>query len=119
VVAPPLDSHCEGPVTYPGDTKILVKSSKGTELFYQFLLPENNKLIESCYRRFVLSLGEIKQDLIPDSGKEFCTASIQTESVTHTAHKWPALVKNKYSFLRFLVILELSIKNGYNFILTG
>jgi len=29
VAAPPLDSHCDGPVTYPGDTKILVKSSKG------------------------------------------------------------------------------------------
>jgi len=26
---PPLDSPCDGPVTYPGDTKILVKSSKG------------------------------------------------------------------------------------------
>jgi len=29
VAAPPLDSHCDGPVTYPGDTKMLVKSSKG------------------------------------------------------------------------------------------
>jgi len=29
VAAPPLDSLCDGPVTYPGDTKILVKSSKG------------------------------------------------------------------------------------------
>ena len=29
VTAPPLDSPCDGPVTYPGDTKILVKSSKG------------------------------------------------------------------------------------------
>jgi len=29
VAAPPLDSPCDGPVTYPGDTKILVKSSKG------------------------------------------------------------------------------------------
>jgi len=29
VAAPPLDSLCNGPVTYPGDTKILVKSSKG------------------------------------------------------------------------------------------
>jgi len=29
VAAPPLDSPCEGSVTYPGDTKILVKSSKG------------------------------------------------------------------------------------------
>jgi len=28
VAAPPLDSPCDGPVTYPGDTKILVKSSK-------------------------------------------------------------------------------------------
>jgi len=28
VAAPPLDSTCDGPVTYPGDTKILVKSSK-------------------------------------------------------------------------------------------
>ena len=27
--APPLDSPCDRPVTYPGDTKILVKSSKG------------------------------------------------------------------------------------------
>ena len=29
VAAPPLDSPCDGPVTYSGDTKILVKSSKG------------------------------------------------------------------------------------------
>jgi len=29
VATPPLDSPCDGPVTYPGDTKILVKSSKG------------------------------------------------------------------------------------------
>ena len=29
VAAPPLDSTCDGPVTYPGDTKIQVKSSKG------------------------------------------------------------------------------------------
>jgi hypothetical protein len=29
VVAPPLDSPCDRPVTYPGDSKILVKSSKG------------------------------------------------------------------------------------------
>ena len=29
VAAPPLDSPCDGPVTYPGDTKILVKSTKG------------------------------------------------------------------------------------------
>jgi len=29
VAAPPLDSPCDGPVTYPGDTKILVKFSKG------------------------------------------------------------------------------------------
>jgi hypothetical protein len=29
VAAPPLDSPCDGVVTYPGDTKILVKSSKG------------------------------------------------------------------------------------------
>jgi hypothetical protein len=29
VAAPPLDSPCDGPVTYPGNTKILVKSSKG------------------------------------------------------------------------------------------
>ena len=29
VAAPPLDSPCDGPVTYPGDTKILVISSKG------------------------------------------------------------------------------------------
>ena len=29
VAAPPLDAPCDGPVTYPGDTKILVKSSKG------------------------------------------------------------------------------------------
>jgi len=29
VAAPPLDSPCDGPVTYPGDTKILVKSSQG------------------------------------------------------------------------------------------
>jgi len=28
VAAPPLDSPCDGPVTYPGDTKILEKSSK-------------------------------------------------------------------------------------------
>jgi len=28
VAAPPLDSPCDGLVTYPGDTKILVKSSK-------------------------------------------------------------------------------------------
>jgi len=29
VAAPPLDSPCERPVTYPGDSKIHVKSSKG------------------------------------------------------------------------------------------
>jgi hypothetical protein len=29
VAAPPLDSPCGGPVTYPGDIKTLVKSSKG------------------------------------------------------------------------------------------
>jgi hypothetical protein len=29
VAAPPLDSLCERPVTYPGDSKILIKSSKG------------------------------------------------------------------------------------------
>jgi len=29
VAAPPLDSPCDRPVSYPGDTKILVKSSKG------------------------------------------------------------------------------------------
>jgi len=29
VAASPLDSPCNGPVIYPGDTKILVKSSKG------------------------------------------------------------------------------------------
>jgi hypothetical protein len=29
VAAPPLDSLCDGPVTYPGDIKTLVKSSKG------------------------------------------------------------------------------------------
>jgi len=28
VASPPLDLPCDGPVTYPGDTKILVKSSK-------------------------------------------------------------------------------------------
>jgi len=27
LAAPPLDSPCDGPVTYPGDTKILIKSS--------------------------------------------------------------------------------------------
>jgi len=29
VAAPPLDPPCDRPVNYPGDTKILVKSSKG------------------------------------------------------------------------------------------
>ena len=29
VAAPPLDSPCDGPVTCPGDGKVLVKSSKG------------------------------------------------------------------------------------------
>jgi len=29
VAAPPLDSPRDGPVTYPGDIKILIKSSKG------------------------------------------------------------------------------------------
>jgi len=29
VAAPPLESPCDGPVTYPGDTKILINSSKG------------------------------------------------------------------------------------------
>jgi len=29
VAAPPLGSPCGGPVTYPGDTKMLIKSSKG------------------------------------------------------------------------------------------
>jgi len=28
VAAPSLDSHCDGPVTYPGDIKTLIKSSK-------------------------------------------------------------------------------------------
>ena len=28
MAAPPLDSHFDGQVNYPGDTKILVKSSK-------------------------------------------------------------------------------------------
>jgi hypothetical protein len=31
MAAPPLDSHCDGPVTYPGDIKTLVKSSKKKE----------------------------------------------------------------------------------------
>jgi hypothetical protein len=29
VAVPPLDSPCDRPVTYPGDTKTLIKSSKG------------------------------------------------------------------------------------------
>ena len=29
MAAPPLDSPCDGPETYPGDTKILIKSSNG------------------------------------------------------------------------------------------
>ena len=29
MAAPPLDSPCNGPVTYPGDIKTLIKSSKG------------------------------------------------------------------------------------------
>jgi len=29
VAAPPLDSPCDGPVTYPGDIKTLIKSSNG------------------------------------------------------------------------------------------
>ena len=29
MAAPPLDSTCDGPVTYPGDTKLLETSSKG------------------------------------------------------------------------------------------
>ena len=29
MAAPPVDSPCDGPVTYPGDTKILIKSSNG------------------------------------------------------------------------------------------
>ena len=29
MAAPPLDSPCDGPVTYPGDIKTLIKSSKG------------------------------------------------------------------------------------------
>jgi hypothetical protein len=29
VAAPPLDSPCDRPETYPGDSKILIKSSKG------------------------------------------------------------------------------------------
>jgi hypothetical protein len=28
MAAPPLDSHCDGPVTYPGDIKTHIKSSK-------------------------------------------------------------------------------------------
>jgi len=67
----------------------------------------------------VLSLGEINQEFIPGSGSVFRTASIQTGSETHTGLKWPALVKNMYSFLRFPVILAFSIKKGYNFILIG
>jgi hypothetical protein len=40
---------------------------------------------------------EIDQDLIPGSGRKYCTASIHTGSETHTGWKWPALVKNMYS----------------------
>ena len=29
MAAPPLDSPCNGPVTYPEDTKILIKPSNG------------------------------------------------------------------------------------------
>jgi hypothetical protein len=29
MAAPPLDSPCDGPVTYPGDINTLIKSSKG------------------------------------------------------------------------------------------
>ena len=29
MAVPPLDSSCDEPVTYPGDTKMLIKSSKG------------------------------------------------------------------------------------------
>jgi hypothetical protein len=29
VAAPPLESPCDGPVTYPGDIKALIKLSKG------------------------------------------------------------------------------------------
>ena len=29
MAAPLLDPTCDGPVTYPGDTKILIKSSNG------------------------------------------------------------------------------------------
>ena len=38
VAAPPLDSPCDGPVTYPGDTKVLIKSSEGRSwtLFHDF-----------------------------------------------------------------------------------
>jgi len=36
VAAPPLDSHCNGPVTYPGDTKIfnILKRKKWTDTQY-------------------------------------------------------------------------------------
>jgi len=41
VVAPPLDSPCDGPVTYPGDTKNtrkILKRKKGTDGKTNFVL---------------------------------------------------------------------------------
>jgi len=38
VAAPTLDSPCDGPVTYPGDIKTQIKSSKGRDAGNNFIL---------------------------------------------------------------------------------
>jgi len=50
VVAPPLDSPCDRMVTYPGDTKILTKSSKGrSRPTLNKYVNYNNKTIKQNY----------------------------------------------------------------------
>jgi len=48
VAAPPLDSLCDGPVTYPGDTKILVKSSKERIFFSSEYFHYKTFIHENC-----------------------------------------------------------------------
>jgi hypothetical protein len=49
VAAPPLDSPCDGPVTYPGDTKILVKSSKGKKITFKNEKKKLTPLMDRAY----------------------------------------------------------------------
>jgi len=45
VAVPPLDSPCDGPVTYPGDIKTLIKSSKGGTNFILRIKKQETHLI--------------------------------------------------------------------------